>query len=859
MKKFLASLTLASTCAVGYAQDQAVYQKGFLSKEDARKSIEVPEGYELQLVLSDPIIKEPVWAVWDGNGVMYVAEMRTYMQDADATGEQKPLSRISRHEDTDGDGVYDKHSVFIDNLLLPRKILALEDRLMVGVTNTMDLWTYRDTDGDGVADEKIKIHEGGKRGGNMEHQPSGLIWAVDNWIYITYNNVRYRFIDGKLVAQKIPQGNGQWGLTQDDDGRLYYSRAGGERPAEGFQRPPQYGMLDTPNQLAKDFKRVYPIDTCPDVQGGPRRVTKTGALNYFTGCAGQEIFRGDRLPGDLYGDLIVPEPVGRLIRRAKVTRKNGQTILTNAYPESEFMRTKDLNFRPVQSTIGPDGCLYIVDMHRGIIQQGNWTRPGSYLRKIIDKWGLAKNVGKGRIYRLVHKDHKPGPRPQMLKESTADLVKHLAHPNGWWRDTAKKLIALRKDRNSVVPALEKLSLDPQQKSVTRTYAMWTLEGISAASSSLVTKLLSDSDPRVQVTAIRLSEKFLEEKNADVIAAIKKLSSATNPEVIVQLHNTLSYVDSQKELEGMKDALVKANANLEIIKIIDGKARAKSLQAEREAKQRAKNAKLAKSMERGKTIYAQLCHTCHGQDGKGQQMAGNKDGVTLAPSLIGTPRVKGSGEALIRVLLQGMTGPIDGKTYPGMMMPMQSNDDVWIADIANYIRNQFGNEAPMLAPHYVNQVRRKTASRKTPWTQEELTAIEPPAIGNKKKWKLTASHNQKGCNALVDNNIKSRYTTNAAMEEGMWLQVELPQTKKLSALKIDQGYSKNDYARSYKIELSSDAKSWKTVATGKGKSTGTHITFPAVKAKFVRISQTENISESAQQWYWSMHELNIYGF
>jgi glucose/arabinose dehydrogenase len=146
--------------------------------------------------------------------------MRTYMQDADATGEQEPKSRISRHEDSDGDGKYDKHSVFIDNLLLPRMVLPLDDRVMVGITNTFDLWNYRDTDGDGVADETVKIYEGGPRGGNMEHQPSGLIWALDNWIYITYEKRRYRFTDVRLVMDHIPRGGGQRGLTKDDWGRL---------------------------------------------------------------------------------------------------------------------------------------------------------------------------------------------------------------------------------------------------------------------------------------------------------------------------------------------------------------------------------------------------------------------------------------------------------------------------------------------------------------------------------------------------------------------------------------------------------------------------------------------------------------
>ena len=193
-----ALLFFGGVAALSAKPGDTIYQRGFLSIEEAHKSLELPDGYSLELVLSDPHIEEPVACAFDGNGVLYVVEMRTYMQTADATGEQEPRSRISRHEDTDGDGVYDKHSVFIDNLLLPRAVLPLDDRVMVHVTNTLDLWNYRDTDGDGVADEKVKIYDGGRRGGNMEHQPSGLIWSLDNWIYITYENRRYRYTKGKL-------------------------------------------------------------------------------------------------------------------------------------------------------------------------------------------------------------------------------------------------------------------------------------------------------------------------------------------------------------------------------------------------------------------------------------------------------------------------------------------------------------------------------------------------------------------------------------------------------------------------------------------------------------------------------------
>ena len=268
------------------APGDEIYQKGFLSIEDARKSIELPEGYSLQLVLSEPQIEEPVAMAWDGNGVLYVVEMRTYMQTADATGEQEPKSRISRHEDTNGDGTYDKSTVFIDNLLLPRMVLPLDDRVMVGTTNTLDLWNYRDTDGDGVADEKVKIFEGGKRGGNMEHQPSGLIWNLDNWIS-SLTKIQLPFHKRGIQNRKAPRGGGQWGLTADDDGRIYYSTGGGENPAFFFQQPRSTvcsAFRPNGSQLPNRFSHR----PGSGVQGGRRRVGPNGGLNAFTGSQAKE-------------------------------------------------------------------------------------------------------------------------------------------------------------------------------------------------------------------------------------------------------------------------------------------------------------------------------------------------------------------------------------------------------------------------------------------------------------------------------------------------------------------------------------------------------------------------------------------
>ena len=832
-----------------------IYQKGFLSQEAARKSIELHDGYALDLVLADPQIHEPVAMAWDGNGALYVVEMRTYMQDADASREQTPKSRISRHEDTDGDGIYDKHSVYIDNLLLPRMVLPLDDRIMVGITNTLDLWTYRDTDKDGVADEKLKIYDGGRRGGNMEHQPSGLIWNLDNWIYLTYENKRYRFTDGKLEVQQIPRGGGQWGLGRDDAGRIYYSAAGGEKPAFFFQQPIAYGSLDLRGQEANGFREVFPIADVPDVQGGKRRVNKRGGLNNFTGCAGQGVYRGDRLPADLKGDLIIPEPVGRLIRRAKVTRENGMTVLSNAYPGSEFIRTRDINFRPLWATTSPDGAMMIIDMHRGIIQQGNWTRKGSYLREVIDKWGLDKNIQHGRIYRLTHDTFRPDRQPRMLDESTAELVAHLSHPNGWWRDTAQKLIILRKDRESVVGQLEELALNGKSE-LGRLHALWTLEGMGKASSALITAALADSSSLVRTNAVRVAEPELAKGTASIVKALTTSKLVINdPEMMLQTINSLNFSGAtDPALISLRDRLLENSGDNPVVAHLQKAQKDVLADRARAREQTKRNKQLAKAMSHGKTIYQQLCFSCHGADGKGAPMPGNP-GQKLAPSFLNNPRLSERDDSAVLTLLHGLTGDLDGKKYEGLMVSMATNDDQWIADITTYIRNSFGNKGNVTTKEHVANLRKKYSARKTPWTQQEIEQLFPPLLTNHKSWKLTASHGASHLKGCVDGNLASRYTTDTPQTPGMWVQIELPKTAEVSQITLDSGNSTRDYPRGFKVEASLDGKNWsKPLAQGDGTSPITKIPFSTTKARYLRITQTKR----ARGLYWSIHDLKING-
>lgn len=715
----------------------------YLSPEASLKTFNLPPGYHLELVASEPMIKEPVAIAWDGNARMYVAEMLTYMQDADATGEQKPISRISLLEDTDNDGKMDKSSVFIDNLLLPRMIQCVNNELLVNETNTIRIDAYKDTNGDGKADQKRTVFD--KEGyrladSNMEHQRSGLDWNLDNYMYLTYDAIRFRYKNGMLEADSIHSGpGGQWGVTHDNYGRLFLTSAGSENPLVRVQMNPSYGALDMPDQANNEFQEVWPIIATPDVQGGLIRLRADSTLNHFTGACGQSIYRGNTLPQDLVGDYIICEPVARIIRRAKVINLKGKIVVQNAYYKQEFIASTDMNFRPVNSYTGPDGNLYIVDMHRGIIQQGNWTRPGSFLRGKIDAKGLAKNTGHGRIYRLVYDGHKQQEKPKMLNESAAKLVTYLDHKNGWWRDNAQKQIILLNDK-SVVPTLkqivrgEQATLAAKPSHLARLHALWTLEGLEAADREIIYTALKDEHPQLRKAAIIISEPYLKRDDADMIAKTSELKNDLSYDVRLQLFYSYYSIKPSKGAK-VAEELATVNKTNEMFaaaqRSMDRNSDIKTY-GSRLANVPAEERKLILA---GQSIFTSLCVTCHGAGGKGMTVAGSTQ--LAAPPLPESKRINADKSVLVKILLHGLQGPIDGKDYPSVMPSLGANSDEWVASVVNYARYEFGNAgrrfrrpndtiSPYASVKDVAAIRAQFASRTTPWTIAELESTSSTA-------------------------------------------------------------------------------------------------------------------------------------
>jgi putative heme-binding domain-containing protein len=807
-------------------------------------------GYKLELVVSEPHVQEPMAIAFDGNGRMYVLEMRTYMQDADATGELQPGSQISRHEDKDNDGVYETHSVFVDKLVIPRFVLPLDGNAVVTMdSNVDDAYKYTDTDGDGVADKKEFFATGLGRRGNIEHQQSSLFWALDNWMYSTVNPFRIRWTpSGEVLREETGSNGGQWGASQDNYGKVYIQDGASGVP-NYFQLPILYGRFEIRDQLQPGFTTPYGITGLFDYESGYQMARPDGTLNQVTASSGSQIFRGDRLPADMVGDYFYGEPVARIVRRSRPVVTEGLTQLQNVYQSehSEFIRSADSLFRPVEMKTAPDGTMYIVDTYRGIVQEGNWTRPGSYLRARIDQYGMASIVHHGRIWRVTHQGfERDRTQPRMLDQKPAELVPYLAHPNGWWRDTAQQILVQRQDR-SVVPALVEMASRTDNQ-FGQIHAMWTLEGLGELPPELVRAKLSSNDPIIRVQAIRLSEALVKLGHKSIIEDVRRLASDPDANVSIQAMMTLNYwnVPHVENTLTLAATSTKQRGPREIAdQILQRRANSGGGPQDIPVFSPADFTQQERFwLQRGALIYQSLCVTCHGRDGKGAPQPNGPEGSTMAPSLAGSARVQGHRAYVVNTLLNGLLGPIDGKDYPALMVPMGTNNDEWIAAAASFIRNSFGNSAAVITPADVAEVRAGSAGRNYPWTIDELASTLPGFLKYEPTWKVSASHNASRAHFGINSPGNATWNSLEPVARGMWFQVEFPEARFINELQID---SPAGFASGYQIQVSTDGQAWsEPIATGVGQGELTKIAFTPAQARLLRITVTDP-ADNAGAW------------
>ena len=535
-----------------------------LTPDAELKTFHVPPGYRVELVASEPMVVDPIAVDYDLEGRLWVIEMLGFMPDTSGTDSREPLGRIAVLEDENDDGKMDKRTVFLDKLILPRAIKILDRGVLVA--EPPNLWLARDTDGDLKADTKDLVrNDYGRLEGNPEHNANSLHWGLDNIIYTSEHTYHLQLTSGKFDV--IPTlSRGQWGVGSDDAGRIY--RNWNEQPlfvdivpARYFMRNPNivrtrglYDIMMDPKDMT-----VWPVRPTRGVNRGYRDgvLRPDGTLTTYVSAGTPTIYRGDRLPKDVYGDAFITESAGNLVHRLKIVDDGtGRLSAKNAYPKGSFMSSTDERFRPVNLFAGPDGTLLVIDMYRGVIQDGTyWT---DYLRNYIKTNNLELPVNLGRIWRVVHESAKRDVKPSLTKETPEGLVKRLSHPNGWYRDTAQRLLVER-GATSVAPVLKQLALtNPDYR--TRLHALWTLDGLGEIDAATVEKALADKSVDVRASAVRLSERWLGEPASPLSAIVVKLGDDPNWMVRRQVAASLGMLPQASRVRPLASMLEKYGAD-----------------------------------------------------------------------------------------------------------------------------------------------------------------------------------------------------------------------------------------------------------------------------------------------------------
>lgn len=739
----------------GYKRPDIPWMKDFedspvLTPEQALNQFTIEDGFEISLVASEPLVQTPVNILFDDQGRLWITEMLGYMPDVSGNGEDIPNGKIVILEDTDQDGVMDKRKIFLDSLVLPRSICFVENGLLVA--EPPKLWYY-----------EIKDDKPGKRtlvdsvyavGGNVEHQPNGLLRAADNWIYNAKSAKRYKK-NGDSWRIEATHFRGQWGLSQDNQGRLFFNHNSANvngdyfLPGLGHWNPNQKGVPGFNTKIVPN-NRVFPLRPTPGVNRGYMKGVLDDSLRLtnFTAACGPLVYRGDLFSRDYASNVFVPEPSGNLIKRNLIEDDGYMVLGRQAYANREFLASTDERFRPVTMSNGPDGAMYILDMYRGIIQHKTYVTP--YLRQEINERNLTLPLNWGRIYRITPKNTPRKPLP-ILSKNENDLIAMLGHPNGWIRDYAQQTLVDQKSQSSVAKIREVVAVSKNELEIT--HCLWTLEGLGALRSADVLPLYAHASSALKTLAFGLTPAVIkEENNAQFVTIwetmIEKKQTTLYPYIALSM-NALEAVNPtrawamlnqlallQPDNPHLAGAIV-SNLNQKEATFLSGiqnkgidstVAIIKQLKATidngiQAQKNKAKEL-LAKTYPQGADFYQTICQTCHGADGTGV--------LGLAPPLNQSEWVTGRKEILTAIVLYGLTGPItvNHKTYQAPEistdMPGIGHDpdisDQKVAEMLSFIRKSWQNEADAISEEEVATVRKKFSGREKPFTVRELEQL-----------------------------------------------------------------------------------------------------------------------------------------
>jgi putative membrane-bound dehydrogenase-like protein len=559
-----------------------------MTPEQTTASYKLPDGFRLEVVASEPLISSPSAVCWDEHGQMFVSELHGYnlagqldIEELNKTGKLDTQVRriqadekfklaakagtfgvVKRLRDTNGDGRMDTADVWATNL--PPIYGLVPARGGIIVACAPDIVFLSDRDGDGNAETRETLFTGFPTG-ELERGINAPQWGTDGWIYfgrgwgggrisgphlreavqLPGSDFRIR-ADGSAI-EPVTGATHTFGFAMTESGDRFTVTT--TVPAIYIAPLPWRYLVRNPDaatpalEAATGDRRAYSISKPHpwrqkraddpayfkfyNSRYGP---AESEADGWFTAACGPMVYQDRVLPG-LHGQYFVCEPAGNFIHRALIEMDGAALTIRRAPGEerSEFAATTDAWSHPMNLTHGPDGCIWVTDYYREIIEDYS-----AIPRHLQQQYGVYAGHDRGRIYRITHRDASPPPTADMAALDTKSLARECASPLLWRRQTAQRLLVERSARPADSTLRESLAAANMASDAIIT-TLHTLDQLGTLTPADLRPFLGHSEPAVRIHVLQLADHWFakEEGRTLLDTALTAAAGETNPRVQIQ--------------------------------------------------------------------------------------------------------------------------------------------------------------------------------------------------------------------------------------------------------------------------------------------------------------------------------------
>ncbi|MFB2117775.1 PVC-type heme-binding CxxCH protein [Parapedobacter sp. 2B3] len=501
---FVAPLLLISACST-QPEEPEEYPEDDPRNELA--SFEIAEGFEVSLFAAEPLVAKPIQMNWDAQGRLWVITSTAYP--LSKTGEEAN-DKVFILEDTDGDGVADKSTVFAEGLVQPTGILPGDGG--VYVANATEILYLSDTDGDGKADQRKTILSGFGTG-DTHHLIHTFRWGPEGRLYFNQSIYIHSHVETPWGIKRL-EGGGVWRLQPHTLELDVY--------AKGLVNPwglrfDQYGQsFLTDGAGGEGINYAFP---------GATFLASPGAEEILRGLnpgqpkhSGLEVVSGRHLPDSMAGSLITNDFRANRINRFEL-EEQGSGYASKQMPD--LLWTDHVAFRPVDISIGPDGAIYVADWYNPIIQHGE-----------VDFHDPQRDRERGRIWRITAKKRSLVKKPKLVGASVGDLLKALEAPEAWTREQARQLLKERGAEAVAEPLqswLDKLNKKSEDYERLKLEGLWVFQAIDTYNGPLLESLLDAQSHQVRAGALR-SLQLWHKQVGNLEAILQKAVKDAHPQV-----------------------------------------------------------------------------------------------------------------------------------------------------------------------------------------------------------------------------------------------------------------------------------------------------------------------------------------